>query len=119
VPRNMESQGRKSEVARNASDLMLRSGPHTFVMVTANVHDQASLASTRSRNGGPFTRCHATRHRTDSRPQGVQIYFFSRTVNPRSVSTATAPTFPPSKSPEARRWPVASSYAAPRIALCG
>jgi hypothetical protein len=31
------------------------------------------------------------------------------TVNPSFVSTATAPLFPPSKSPGTRRWPVDSS----------
>jgi hypothetical protein len=31
------------------------------------------------------------------------------TVNPSLPSTLTAPVFPPSKSPEARRWPVANS----------
>jgi len=31
------------------------------------------------------------------------------TVNPSFPSTLTAPVFPPSKSPEARRWPVANS----------
>jgi hypothetical protein len=31
------------------------------------------------------------------------------TVNPSFPSTATAPLFPPSKSPESRRWPVANS----------
>jgi catechol 2,3-dioxygenase-like lactoylglutathione lyase family enzyme len=31
------------------------------------------------------------------------------TVNPSSPRTLTAPVFPPSKSPEARRWPVANS----------
>jgi hypothetical protein len=40
-------------------------------------------------------------------------------VNPSFPSTLTAPVFPPSKSPEARRWPVASSYAVPRIAFGG
>jgi hypothetical protein len=30
-------------------------------------------------------------------------------VNPSFPSTLTAPVFPPSKSPEARRWPVANS----------
>jgi hypothetical protein len=30
-------------------------------------------------------------------------------LNPSLPSTATAPVFPPSKSPEARRWPVANS----------
>jgi hypothetical protein len=33
----------------------------------------------------------------------------SWTVNPSFLSTATAPLFPPSKSPEARCWPVANS----------
>ena len=34
---------------------------------------------------------------------------FSWTVNPSFPSTLTAPVFPPSKSPEPRRWPVANS----------
>src|SRR5215831_17089069 len=48
-------------------------------------------------------------------PTGVrpgQLYPAGRrasTVNPSFPSTATAPLLPPSKSPEARRWPVASS----------
>ena len=41
------------------------------------------------------------------------------TVNPSSPSTFTAPVFPPSKSPEARRSPVAYSKAVPKIALGG
>jgi hypothetical protein len=40
-------------------------------------------------------------------------------VNPRFPSTLTAPDLPPSKSPEARRRPVANSYAVPKIALGG
>src|SRR5262249_60287084 len=41
------------------------------------------------------------------------------TVNPSCPRTLTAPLFPPSKSPEARRSPVASSEAVPRIAFGG
>jgi hypothetical protein len=41
------------------------------------------------------------------------------TVNPSFPSTLTAPLFPPSKSPEPRRWPVANSYAVPKIAFGG
>src|SRR5262245_47202688 len=41
------------------------------------------------------------------------------TVNPNAPSTLTAPLFPPSKSAEARRRPVANSYAVPRIAFGG
>src|SRR6516164_4847188 len=40
-------------------------------------------------------------------------------VNPSFPSTLTAPFLPPSKSPEARRWLVANSYAVPRIAFGG
>jgi NAD(P)-dependent dehydrogenase (short-subunit alcohol dehydrogenase family) len=36
-------------------------------------------------------------------------YGLCSTVNPSFPRTATAPDFPPSKSPEPRRWPVASS----------
>jgi len=43
----------------------------------------------------------------------------SWTVNPISLSTATAPLFPPSKSAEPRRVPVANSNAVPKTALCG
>ena len=41
-----------------------------------------------------------------------QLYVAGRRgwmVNPSFPSTLTAPVFPPSKSPEARRWPVANS----------
>jgi hypothetical protein len=41
-----------------------------------------------------------------------QLYlpaFRAWTVKPSFPSTLTAPDFPPSKSPELRRWPVANS----------
>jgi hypothetical protein len=40
-------------------------------------------------------------------------------VNPRFPSTLTAPLLPPSKSPGSRRWPVANSYAVPKVAFGG
>jgi hypothetical protein len=46
------------------------------------------------------------------RSRAGQLYVAGRrgwTVNPSFPSTLTAPVFPPSKSPEARRWPVANS----------
>ena len=44
-------------------------------------------------------------------PRARQLWPAGRvwTVNPSFPSTLTAPVFPPSKSPEARRWPVANS----------
>ncbi len=45
--------------------------------------------------------------------------FFLSIVNPSFSSTRTAPVFPPSKSPESSRWPVASSYAVPKMAFGG
>jgi hypothetical protein len=36
-------------------------------------------------------------------------YCFASMVKPSFLRTVTAPALPPSKSPEARRWPVASS----------
>ncbi len=44
-------------------------------------------------------------------------YCLASTVKPSFLRMATAPAFPPSKSSEPRRWPVASSYAVPKIAL--
>jgi hypothetical protein len=41
------------------------------------------------------------------------------TVNPSFPRILTAPVFPPSKSPGARRRPVANSYAVPKIAFGG
>ena len=38
-----------------------------------------------------------------------KVAYLGSTVNPSCPSTLTAPDFPPSKSPEASRWPVANS----------
>ena len=54
----------------------------------------------------------APRSRVDqpaSHGGGLAGHRLSWMVNPSFLSTATAPLFPPSKSPEARRWPVANS----------
>src|SRR5262245_1316748 len=49
----------------------------------------------------------------------AELVYRAWTVNPRPSSTRTAPLLPPSKSPEARRSPVANSYAVPKIAFGG
>ena len=67
--------------------------------------------------------CHGRWQLADPRgelgPGRELAYPRGRAVNPSFPSILTAPAFPPSKSPQARRWPVANSYAVPKIAFGG
>ena len=89
-------------------EILIVRGPHRPPWLATRA---ASGPEGRSRRPGVDRTFRTLRRRIADLPAG-RLYGAGRrgwTVNPSVPSTLTAPVFPPSKSPEARRWPVANS----------